>query len=141
MSLDFIFVPDRQIFETACLARENNQNNHPCLEIFISAWHHYVDSREKIIHISKNIDEYLIKNNYKSDKKKRQALFTILCVRDPFDCSIDVSQIKLASILSIEEDKTIYYITDNKEVLELLKSSPFNVIDSSKAIELLKKSI
>lgn len=137
MSSDFILVPDREIFVTACLARENGIDNHPCLKLFTSSWRHYVDTREKIIYISKNIDDYLIENNYKSNKQKRQALFTILSVRDKFDCGIDNSQMKLAARLSIEEDKIIYYITDNPIVSELLKSLSFEVITSSKAIELI----
>ncbi len=139
---DFIIVPDTQIFETCCLARENNSLDHPCLKLFLTAWHHYIDSRGKVIYITENLNDYLIDKKYKSKKEKRQALFSVVRVVDGFsDCGGDISQMKLASKLSIEEDKDIYYVTDNKQISDILKKeSSYKVTDSAGALKLFEKS-
>jgi len=138
----FLLVPDTQIFETCCLARANNSLDHPCLKLFLRAWRHYIDKREKVICITENLNEYLIDRKYKSQNRKRQALFTVLSIREKFlDCTVcDSSQIKLASKLSIEEDKAVYYVTDNKTVTDILrKDQSYNVIDSAGALKLFEK--
>lgn len=138
---DFILVPDAQIFDTAVLARSNGSLDHPCLKIFTTAWKHYIDTRERVIYISKDTDAHLIENGYKSNTEKRQALFAILVVREDSFCQdADLSQIHFASRLVISEDKKVYFITDNKSTTEILKEKkePFEVIDSSKALNMLE---
>lgn len=139
----FIIVPDTQIFETCCLARDNASLEHPCLKLFTLAWRYYIDSRERVIRITENLNNYLIERRYKSKKEKRQALFSVIRVMDGFsDCGGDTSQMKLASKLSIEEDKDVYYVTDNKQISDILTKEPssFKVIDSAGALKLFEKS-
>lgn len=137
-----ILVPDLQIFETAFLAR-NKGIDHPALNLFTSAWSHSVDKREKILLISQELNDYLIENRYKSEKKKRMALFSIVGVHnEKFNIGIIDSLLKLAAILSIETDKDIYLVTDNESYHKLISDEDgmlFEAITSSEAIEKIEK--
>lgn len=133
----FTLVPDLQIFETCYLAREKGSIDHPCLKLFIAAWRYYIDSREQVISVTNNLDRFLVDHKYKSDKKKRQALFSVIRVRE--DVSDAISQLQLAAKLSIEEDKAVYFVTDNKQITDILtqnKNLSFKVIDSASALRL-----
>jgi hypothetical protein len=136
---DFIFLPDYQVFEVGFLARNNSEWDNSCLKIFSKGWIYYNDVRDKIILISQELDKKLLENHYKSQKNKRQALFKIVSVYDePLGCDYSVSQVKLASILAIEENRKVFFITDNQQLQEMLsKFGLFKVISSEKAEEML----
>jgi len=133
MGADFLLLPDYSIFEMAFLAKERGETDNSCLKLFKRAWTHSIDFREKIIIISPILNQQLINNHYKSEKRKRQALFSVIIHYN----LQEVSQIKLAQILSIEEDKGVYYVTDNEEMRNLLKKEDgINPISSNEAIRL-----
>jgi hypothetical protein len=139
VELDFIFLPDYQVFETTFLAKNSGDIDNTCLKFFKKCWSHYIDEREKIIVISQELDKQLVENHYKSEHQKRQALFSIVRVHsEGFGCNYEISQMKLASILSIEENKKIYYITDNDKIRGALKEFKlFTPISSEDALRLL----
>ncbi len=136
---DFILLPDYQVFETAFLARNNSEEENPCLNLFRKAWSYFIDNRDKVVVISQELDKQLMESHYKSEHKKRQALFSIVRVHsEGFNCPHMVSQIKLSSILSIEEDKDVYFVTDNPQMKDLLKNNSFKIIDSAEAVKLIE---
>jgi hypothetical protein len=127
------------VFETAILARNSEDHGNACLKVFKGAWRYYIDSRDIIIMISQELNGQLVESHYKSAKKKRQALFSIVDIHsENLGCEYEISQIKLASSLSIKGNKKVYYVTDNEKIKEILtKSKLFEVINSEKAVELL----
>tara|TARA_B100001971_G_C17818565_1_gene347757 strand:+ start:110 stop:532 length:423 start_codon:yes stop_codon:yes gene_type:complete len=133
MGANFLLFPDYSIFEMAFLAKESGEINNSCLKLFKRAWMHSIDFREKVIIISPILNQQLVDNHYKLERKKKQALFSVVIHYN----LQEVSQIKLAQILSIEEDKEVYYVTDNEEMRILLsKEDGINPISSKEAIKL-----
>jgi len=138
----FILIPDYQVFESANLAREVNQIDNSCLNLFKKSWLHYIDSRERFIFISKELDQILLEKHYKAKKQKREALFAILRIYDKdLGCSQDEAQIKLVRILSIEEDKKVYYVTDNPIIRDAMNKTSIISISSPEALKLVEDSL
>ncbi|HDY72860.1 MAG TPA: hypothetical protein ENH90_01755 [bacterium] len=136
-----ILVPDQQVFETAFFAHSAGDSNNSCLKLFREAWLYYVDKRHRLIAVSQELNTHLCENHYKSKKKKRQALFSCLEIHtNSLNCGLDKSQSTLASILSIEEDNEVYYVTDNDQMREAVtKLGLFEPASSKQAIELIKE--
>jgi hypothetical protein len=133
----FIIVPDLAILTTAKMAQSRGARDHPTLKLLLKAFSHYHTKRKKIISISKDLEKYLLDNGYKSDAKKRQALFSVLAVKEGFECSPEQSQHKLASLLGIQEDDDVYFITDNPDVAGLLQDDKsFSIKTSTEALDL-----
>lgn len=140
MESKLLLVPDYQIFETCHLSRKNGDSENPTVIFFKKAWTHRIDFREKIICISKELNQELVEKRYKSEKKKKQALFSVVRIHDAdFDCESTSAQIKLATILSVEEDRDVYYVTDNPNLTSILESFNIKTITSTKATELIEK--
>jgi hypothetical protein len=137
---DFILLPDFQVFETAILAKNSEDQGNACLILFTGAWTYYIDSRDKIIIISQELNRQLVESHYKSAKKKRQALFSVVDVySENMGCEHEISQIRLASSLTIKGGKKVYYVTDNEKIRYALTNFKlFEVISSEQAVELLK---
>jgi hypothetical protein len=134
---DFILLPDFSIFETASLARQTGNNDDSCLKLFLSAWTHMIDKRDKVIVISPELNRQLNESHYKSHKQKRQALFSVVRVyQNEVDCEREMTQMRLASILSIEEDKDVYFVTDNEKMRDYTTKYSFKTISSKDAINL-----
>lgn len=81
MSDNFLFIPDTQIFDTAFTAINKDESN-SCLLFFRKAWIYYIDSRERVILISKELDKDLLEKNYKSKKNKKDALLSVVEIHE-----------------------------------------------------------
>ncbi len=140
---DFLLVPHFEIFETACLAREQQSLTNSCLVLFRSAWSHHIDTREKFIWISQELNQHLVEKKYKSNKEKRLALFSILRVYDePLGDEGDFALARLTSTLSVNQNKKIYYVIDNpviKEMMQKTLAQGIEVIDSKTACQKIKE--
>lgn len=136
-------VPGLDIIETAFLARERGSIDHPCHKIFYNGFIYNVDCRERIIHITQNVDQYLYEKRYKDAHQKRFGFLAAVRVREHlFNCDAFQSQLELASQLAVSEDKLVHYVTDNKSLTDLLTKNgkvPFQVIDSAKAVKLIEE--
>lgn len=140
MGEGFILVLDSEIYETASLAVKQGDFSHPCVQVFSKAWLYKIDTRRRAIQISGNLETWLIDSGIKSPHRNRLALWNVATVRPIIDgCNHIEAQLKLASKLSIEEDVEVYYVTDNPQKQQLLKTETMKIINSEEAVKLLQK--
>ena len=111
-------------------------------ELFIEAWRYsLLHNNEKLLMATKEIDTWLLSTGHKDDKKKRQALLSVLEIYDEaFECEEFQSILKLAAVLTIKTDKEIFIVTDNTALHTLLTTNgqSFKPITSEAAVQKIK---
>lgn len=140
---NFLIVPHFEVFETAHISRESNIDDNSCVKLFKLAWYHSIDYREKVVWITQELNTHLIEKRYKSEKRKRLALFSVVSVyEETLGDEEDFSLARLASRLSISGNKQIYYVIDNPEKKSILEKIGFGnmikIISSKEACELFE---
>lgn len=142
MESNIFLIPDYQIFEACFLSGNSGDYENPAFQFFKKAWTHRVDFREKVVCISQELNNELIEKRYKSEKKKKQALFSVVRIHPiEFGCNSSNAQIKLASLLSIEEDREVYYVTDNPNLARSINENGIKTLNSAGAIKVLEDEI
>lgn len=140
---NIILVPDYDVFKVAFLEKNDLKNiEGSCSNLFKLAWTIYNDSREKIIWISRELNERLIEEHYISEKHRRLALFSIISVfPEEFGCNHDDAQLRVASTLNCTTDNSVYYVTDNVELKPRIDAEKIGTpISSKEAIDIIKKA-
>lgn len=140
-----VIIPDYEVFETAHIARSSMDEENTCIRFFKLAWGHYIDGREKIVVIPKELEEELVKKNYKSSKNKRQALFSVVRAYDkPLGNESDFCVSRLASRMAFNQDSDVYLVIgseDKRKAIGKILKEKISIIGPKEACRVIEENM